>query len=99
MDGNDASQVGKDAHEGACLHELMRCSIPADGDTSMRDDYLDVQVGIGDRLAYLVVASPPPEDCERGHEDRLARCSQAGGCVHHVLLSYAAVEEPLGQCG
>ena len=57
---------------------------------------LDIAVGVGQRVAYLIIGAPGGEGGEGAGENRGPEGRHAGGKADQVGLGDAHVEEPLG---
>ena len=84
-------------HEGEVLHALVGGPILAVGEPGIEPDDLDVQPGVDDGVAYLVVGPACREHAEGIHEGDLAAGGHAGRDTDHVALLDADVVVPAGE--
>ena len=94
--GADHRHTGDHAHQGEVLAALVRRAVLADRDSGVRRADLDVQVGVGDRVAHLLERASGGEHGKRRNERNGAGRGDPGGNAHHVALGDPAVEEPVG---
>ncbi len=90
--GADHGHAGDAAHEGEVLAALVGSTVLADGDAAVGSTDLDVQAGVGDRVADLLKGTACSEHRKAGHEGDITHGGQAGGDAHHVGLGNTAVE-------
>ena len=97
--GANHSHAGDLPHQGQVFGALMGGAVLADGDAAVGADDLDVQMGIGDGVADLLVRAAGSEDGEGVGKGLQTGGSHARGNADHVILRDAAVEEALGISG
>ena len=73
----------------------MGRAVLADGQTGVAADHLDIQSGIADIVADLVIDPAGREDREGMHERSGTACREAGADVHHVGFRDSDIVEPL----
>ena len=81
-------------HEGEVLHALVGGPVLAVGEPGIEADDLDVQPGVDDGVAYLVVGPACREHAEGVHEGYFAAGGHAGRDADHVALLDADVVVP-----
>ena len=94
--GADDRHAGDDAHEGDVLDALVAAAVLADADARMGRADFDIEVGIGDGVANLLIGAAGRKHRKRRAVGDEAHRGHTGGDVDHVGLGNAAVVEFFG---
>ena len=93
--GADHHHAGDGAHQGEILTALMGSAVLAHGHTAVGSAHFDVQGGIADGVADLLISTTGGEHGEGRSEGSEAAGSQTRRHAHHIRFSDAAVEVPV----
>ena len=73
----------------------MAAAVLTEGNARVGHAQLDVQVGIADAVAHLVISAARAENGKGADEGSVSDGSETGGQAHHVSFGDAGVEEPI----
>ena len=91
--GADDRHAGDGAHEREILDALVAAAVLADADARMGRADFDIEVGIGDGVANLLIGAAGRKHRKRRAVGDEAHRGHTGGNVDHVGLGNAAVVE------
>ena len=94
--GADDRHAGDGAHEREILDALVAAAVLADADARMGRADFDIEVGIGDGVADLLIGAAGRKHRKRRAVGDEAHRGHTGGDVDHVGLGNAAVVEFFG---
>ena len=94
--GADDRHAGDGAHEGDVLDALVAAAVLADADARMGRADFDIEVGIGDGVANLLIGAAGRKHRKRRAVGDEVHRGHTGGDVDHVGLGNAAVVEFFG---
>ena len=105
--GDNDRHAGNQAHEADILQALVTAAVFTHGYAGVGAADLHIKLGIGDRVADLLIGTACAEHGKGGAEGNKAHGGKASADIHHVALGNTAVEEAvrisgfemLGHCG
>ena len=93
--GAEHRHAGDDPHKGEVLDALVGGAVLADREAAVGADHLDVEVGVCDRVAHLLIGAAGGKHRERVGKRFFAAGREARRNAHHVRLGDADIKKLL----